>query len=144
MTPHIKIDATWLLPGPLDIPCLKNAISRMLSDFPHCAGRLSYKEQKKAWQISLVNEAVCLTVGKNTEIQVNDEFMLDPHPDVSDSIPMYIVASDEAKKEALVRFKVIEWTKTGETSISLSFCHVIGTVEFAISFSERDIIYPTR
>ena len=98
----------------------------MLSDFPHCAGRLSYNEQKKAWQNSLVNEAVCLTVGKNTEIEVTDQFMLDPHPDVSDSIPMYMVASDEAKKEALVRFKVIEWTKTGETSISASFCHVIG------------------
>lgn len=82
----IKAISTWLLPDRLDIPRLKEALSLTLRDFPHCAGRLAYDGSKKEWSVYLANDAVPLTVGKNTDVYMSEQFMKGPrHRDIADT-----------------------------------------------------------
>lgn len=128
----LKVDLTWLLPGPLNIPRLKDALSLTLRDFPHCAGRLLHNEQENSWRLRLANEPVSITVGKNDEIEVTDDFMAGGHPEISDSLVGFrLVLSKEMEEEPLLRFRVTEWKQTGETSISMALSHAVGQFPIA-------------
>ena len=60
---HFQIDGIYIFPGPLDVEKLKRALSQMLRDYPHVAGRLSYDCKTQQWRIILNNHGVPITLG---------------------------------------------------------------------------------
>lgn len=129
---HQKTELTWLVPGLLDICRLKEALSLTLRDFPHFCGLLSLDENTKSRRLLLSNKPVRLTVGKNTTVELTDEVMNESHPDIADTLPIAFQASEEIAREPLVRFRVTEWMKTGETTITITCCHLLSKFTFAI------------
>ena len=55
-------DISYVFPGPLDITRLKDALSKTLSHYPHCAGRASRDPRGPEWSILLNNKGVPITV----------------------------------------------------------------------------------
>jgi len=122
----IKIDVVWVFPGPLDLEKLKHALAQTLRDYPHAAGRVLHEPSTKTWRIRLTNEGVPISTSSTQNPGIfSYEFNHQRSPEVLDSLkfpgnPLDLV------KEPLVRFKLTSWEKTGETSLSVSFCHMLG------------------
>jgi hypothetical protein len=57
--------------------------------------------------------------------------MLQRHPGVVDPPDFYPPDNDVLASLPLVKFKVMRWETTGETSFHIRFCHALG--EFGIS-----------
>src|ERR1700734_3456315 len=122
----IKIDVVSVFPGPLDLEKLKNALAQTLRDYPHAAGRLLHEPSMKTWRIRLTNEGVPISTGSTQNPGIfSDKFNHERSPEVLDSLKFPTNPRDIAK-EPLVRFKLTGWEKTGETSLSVSFCHMLG------------------
>ena len=140
-------DCTWIYPGPLDIKRLKIALSQTLRDYPHAAGRLQYESQTQKWYIKLTNEGVPITLGTTNLPYAPDEWFHtnERHPDligkeyyfakcitilkIIDPMPMSFHPL-ELNNEPLLRFKLVNWETTGETSLSVAFCHLLGLCQF--------------
>lgn len=117
----------------MNIPRLKEALSLTLRDCPHLAGRLAFDEESKLWRIRLVNDAIPLTVSKNHDIDPTDSFMTEPHPELADTLETNFEAAKNHENEPLIKFRVTEWTKTGETSIAMSVSHCAGSYSMPLA-----------
>lgn len=121
----LGVDFVWILPGPLQADRFKQALSLTLRDFPHCAGRLSHDTDTRLWRVRLTDEPVSFTVGKNTEVKLTEDILNNHHPDVADTLALNFETPKDAEHETLLRFKVTEWTLTGETTITMSISHAL-------------------
>lgn len=149
LTLAMQIDVTWVLPGPIDFKKFKHALSLALRDYPHRAGRLSYNEQSKQWRIRLNNEGVPITVGTTEHPGIySPEFNYERNPGESvlytihapnirltvcapiseffDSIDESAFERYELNPAPLMKIKLTNFTKTGETTIMILFNHVTG------------------
>lgn len=116
----------WILPGVLDIERLKVSVAHTISLYPHTAGRLSWNEIDKLWQIKLTNEGVPITAG-TTDLAFDDEFLKSDsrHPDIIDSLSTKQFRPDLLKLKPLVKFKVTS-NQLGETAFHMAFSHLLG------------------
>jgi hypothetical protein len=120
----IKLDVSWVFPGPIDVEKLKIALAKTLHDYPHGAGRLSYDEQCGRWLIRLTNDAVPIIMG-TTDLIFDEELMQIPHPDIIESTP-FVFQRAPLVDSPLVKLKLVEWHNCEATSLSLSFHHSLG------------------
>jgi hypothetical protein len=118
------LDVSWIFPGPIDIVKLKIALAKVLYDYPHGAGRLSYDEKRSQWSIKLTNNPVPIITG-TTDLIFDEELMVTPHPDIVESTPL-VLRPAPLVDSPLIKLKLVEWKHAEETSLSLSFHHSLG------------------
>jgi hypothetical protein len=130
------MDIIWVFPGLLDLEKLKHVLAQTRRDYPHAAGRLLHEPSKKMWQIRLTNESIPISTGSTPNPGIfSDEFNHEKSLEVLDSLKFPANPLDLVK-EPLVRFKLTSWEKTGETSLSVSFCHMLGDATTVARFIE--------
>jgi hypothetical protein len=154
---YAPVDSTLVFPGTLCVKKLRSALALTLRDYPHAAGRLSCDPKTQKWRIHLTNDGVPITVGSTNLSYPTDEWFHhnERHPDllgslspfehigidlaltmrfVIDRLPMSFSASEvgnEPWSQPLVRFKLTIWEKTGETSLSVSASHILGSCQIS-------------
>jgi len=120
------MSSTWVFPGAICLEKLKQALSKTLHNYPHAAGRFSYDNQRRQWQIKLTNDGVPVALGR-TDLFLSDDLMRQqPHPDVIDTSEFTTITPVDLFDQPLLKLKLVSWDQTGETSLSLAWNHGLG------------------
>ncbi|KIM84836.1 hypothetical protein PILCRDRAFT_5880 [Piloderma croceum F 1598] len=131
-----RFDTTWVFPNALCVEKLRNTLAQTLRDYPHVAGRLYCNQKTQELRIKLTNDSVPITVGFTNLPYATDKWFYnnENHPDIVDWLPMLFDPSGVDNKP-LVRFKLTTWKKTGETSLSVAWGHVLGSTLMGLMLS---------
>ncbi|KZP29880.1 hypothetical protein FIBSPDRAFT_1038589 [Athelia psychrophila] len=123
------MDFVWVFPGALDVPKLCDALARTLQDFYHASGRLSLDDSTGRWAISFSeNDGVPITVGTTALPSImSADFNHQKHSDYVNEHP-YMLNPDPMAlgKQPFITLKVVTNTSTGETTLTLGWCHICG------------------
>ena len=123
-----------MFPGVIDVEQLKRALAKSLQVYPHAAGRLRCSTDG-VWTVALTNSAVSLKVAcAPGNLDSTDPNLFEERsPIFVDQIP-YGYAPKADDEEPLSRLQVTYWPLRHETSIFLSWCHLLGDGYTAYGF----------
>lgn len=115
-----------MFPGTTDVEQLKRAIAKSLQIYPHAAGRLR-RSSDGEWTVALTNSPVSLKVTcAPRKLDSTDPSLFEERSSIFvDQIP-YSYAPQADDDEPLSRLQVTYWPLRHETSIFLSWCHLLG------------------
>ncbi|KAF8961556.1 hypothetical protein BDZ97DRAFT_2076907 [Flammula alnicola] len=146
------IHLMWVVPGPIDLELFKRALGMVLSDYPHCAGRLARgaltpegepaaksegeRPAMGPWRIDLTNGGVELSIATTNhpgvftegynDLDHDPDFYVDiecPEPDFTGVFPF-----------PLTKVRLTKWEQTGFTSFTLAQSHVLDDGPAVLAF----------
>ena len=122
----VPITFGWVVPGALDLTRFQDALSRTLADFPHTAGRF-HSPSPGVWTLRLTNDAVPVHVATSDGVP-DDKFFEEPSTDFFDPQPWVGFVDPPMADQPVMRIKLVTWTKTGDTSVGVTWCHALGII----------------